>query len=110
MYLLLFIRFIHYAIITALAISPFVPWPAYRNAAGVFLIYLLLQYLTGYKKCGLTILEYLILGKNYESGFLYRTIMPLITIPEHYFDKALIIIHVVYIYLLRGDLGFNRLI
>ena len=109
MYLLLFIRFIHYAIIVALAVSPFVPWPAYRNAAGIFLIYLFLQYITGYKKCGLTILEYLILGKDYESGFLYRTIMPLITIPEKYFDNALIIIHVFYIYLLRGDLGFRLL-
>ena len=107
MYLLLFIRIIHYAIIVALAISPFVTWPAYRNAAGVFLIYLLLQYLTGYKKCGLTILEYLILGKDYESGFIYRTIMPLITIPENYFDNALIIVHVLYIYLLRRDLGLG---
>jgi hypothetical protein len=104
MYLLFFIRFIHYAIVLALALAPFVPWHRYRNIAGVFLIYLFLQYITGYKKCGLTILEYLILGKDYESGFLYRTIMPMITVPENYFDNALIVVHLFYIYLLRHDL------
>jgi hypothetical protein len=100
------IRGIHYAIILAIAIAPFVTWPLYRNTACIFLIYLLLQYITGYERCGLTVMEFLVLGKKYESGFLYRVINPVIKVPEHYFDKYLIGVHLFYIYLLSDSLHF----
>ena len=100
-----FIRGIHYAIVLAIGIAPFVPYYWYRNTACVFLIYLLLQYVTGYERCGLTIMEYLVLGKKYESGFLYRVINPIIKVPEHYFDKYLIAVHLFYIYLLSDSIS-----
>lgn len=98
------IRALHGIICIAIAIAPFVTWKPYRNTACVFLIYLLLQYITGYERCGLTVMEYLILGKKYESGFLYRLINPMIRVPEHYFDKYLIGVHLFYIYLLSDSL------
>jgi len=100
------IRGIHYAIILAIAIAPFITWQLYRNTACIFLIYLLLQYITGYERCGLTVMEFLVLGKKYESGFLYRVINPVIKVPEHYFDKYLIGVHLFYIYLLSDSLHF----
>jgi hypothetical protein len=62
--------------------------------------YLLFQYLTGYQKCGFTQLEYMIMGQEYEKGFLYRIINPIIKVPEHYFDKWLFVIHILYVFIL----------
>jgi hypothetical protein len=45
-----------------------------------------MQYITNYGKCGLTELEYIIKGKKYQEGFLYRLIKPIIVIPEKYFN------------------------
>ena len=101
------IRGIHYAIIIAVAVAPFVSWPIYRNTAEIFLIYLFLQYITGYEKCGLTVLEYLVMGEKYAEGFLYRIINPLIKIPENYFNKYLILVHILYIYLLSDSLPLS---
>jgi hypothetical protein len=70
-----------------------------------FLCYLLLQYMTGYEKCGLTELEYYIKGDDYKEGFLYRLINPLIKIPEEYFDKWLFGFHLLWICILLNQLN-----
>jgi hypothetical protein len=99
-----FIRSIHYLIIGAIGIAPFIRNEGYRKIICIFLIYLFIQYITGYERCGLTILEYMVLGKKYESGFLYRLINPMIKLPENYFNNSLVGIHLLYIYILSDSL------
>ena len=60
--------------------------------------------MTGYKHCGLTSLEYMIMGKKYKEGFMYRLIMPIITIPESYFDEYILCIHILYIIILYNQI------
>lgn len=99
------IRVIHIIIIGLLGIAPFVTNRRYKVYALTFLIYLVLQYISGYQRCGLTELEYLIIGEKYGSGFLYRIINPLITLDERYFDNYLHIIHTIYIVVLSFQSG-----
>lgn len=94
------IRVIHVFLMVSLAIAPLVPSNRYKTFALTFLLYLVIQYITGYQRCGLTILEYMFLGETYKSGFLYRLINPLITINECYFDYGMHIVHAIYIFIL----------
>ncbi len=102
------IKIIHLIIVLAVIFAPFINNYKLKQTIYVFLIYLLLQYISGYEKCGLTELEYLIMGTKYEEGFMYRLIKPIIKIPESYFDKYVIIIHLIYIYILHNQLDFMK--
>jgi hypothetical protein len=64
------------------------------------LILLMIKYLTGYDRCGLTEIEYLLKGEKYKEGFIYRIIKPILTIPEQYFENYLFILHSLYIIIL----------
>ena len=75
----------------------------------IFLIYLLFQYLTGYQKCGLTEFEYYIKKEKYQEGFLYRLIKPVITIPESYFEKYLVYIHILWVLILIYQLKLYKI-
>jgi hypothetical protein len=88
---------IHLILIIGVIIAPFSKNMDLKRNALIFLLYLLFQYLTGYQKCGLTELEYFFMGKEYESGFLYRLINPLIKIPENYFNYWFYVIHIILI-------------
>jgi hypothetical protein len=90
------IKIIHLIIVIGIAISPFIDNLTFKKNILTLLVFLLFQYLSGYERCGLTELEYLFMGEKYKEGFIYRIINPIIKIPEAYFDKCLIIIHVIY--------------
>jgi len=94
------IKIIHFIIVLIVFIAPFIDNLTLKQNVLVFLLYLLFQYLTGYQKCGLTELEYVVMGKEYEQGFLYRIINPIIKVPENYFNKWLILIHLFYVFIL----------
>ena len=98
------INLIHFIIVLLVIISPFVDNLFLKKNILIFLVYLLFQYLTGYEKCGLTELEYIFMGQEYQHGFLYRIINPLIKVPETYFDKWLIIFHLIYVFVLYNQL------
>jgi len=98
------INFIHFIIVLLVVISPFINNRVLKNNVLIFLLYLLFQYITGYQKCGLTELEYIFMGQDYQHGFLYRIINPLIKVPESYFDKWLIVIHLIYVFVLYSQL------
>jgi len=99
------IKIIHLIIVLAIISAPFINNYKLKETIYIFLIYLLLQYISGYERCGLTEIEYLLMGKKYEEGFMYRLIKPIIKIPESYFDKYKIIIHLIYIYVLHNQLN-----
>jgi hypothetical protein len=94
------IKILHLIIILTIIVSPFVNNMKIKQYVFIFLCYLLFQYATGYKRCGLTELEYMVMGKEYKNGFLYRLITPMINIPEFYFDKVIQIIHIILIIIL----------
>jgi hypothetical protein len=99
------IKIIHLIIVLAVISAPFINNYKLKETIYVFLIYLLLQYISGYEKCGLTYLEYLIMGEKYKEGFMYRLIKPIIKISESYFDKYIIFVHLIYIYVLHNQLN-----
>lgn len=100
------IKIIHFIIVSIVIIAPFIDNSILKQNVLVFLIYLLFQYLTGYERCGFTELEYLVMGKEYEEGFLYRIINPIIKVPENYFNKWLILFHVFYVFILFCQLYY----
>ena len=60
--------------------------------------------MTNYGKCGLTELEYLFKGEKYQEGFIYKTVKPIITVPENYFNNLLYIFHILWIGILWKQL------
>ena len=97
------IKIIHLILVIAIFASPFIDNLTLKKNILVLLIYLLFQYLSGYGKCGLTELEYLVMGEEYQQGFIYRIINPIIKVPESYFDKWLIVIHALYAVILYNQ-------
>lgn len=98
------IKLLHLILILLIVIAPIYPNRTLKKSVFIFLLYLLFQYLTGYEKCGLTILEYLVMGEEYKEGFMYRLINPLIKIPEKYFDQYIFYLHTIYIVILYMQL------
>jgi hypothetical protein len=101
------INLIHFIIVLLVIISPFVDNLFFKKNILIFLVFLLFQYITGYEKCGLTELEYMFMGEEYQHGFIYRIVNPLIKVPEAYFDKWLIIIHIIYVITLYTQLNIS---
>jgi hypothetical protein len=97
------IKLIHLILVIFIIIAPFVNNRQIKINIFIILVYLLFQYLTGYNKCGLTELEYYMMGKDYQQGFLYRLIGPVIKVSEDYFDKWIFIFHFIYV----GILGYQ---
>jgi hypothetical protein len=94
------IQGLHLILVISLAMSIFITNTQFKILCITLLIFMLFHYITNYGKCGLTQLEYLIMGEKYQEGFLYRLIKPVITIPEQYFDKNIFYIHIIYIIIL----------
>jgi hypothetical protein len=94
------IQFIHLILVILLICSVFIPDYKIKKYALTFLIFILIQYITNYGKCGLTELEYVIKGDQYQEGFIYRVVKPVISIPEKYFDDYMYLIHLIWIIIL----------
>jgi hypothetical protein len=91
------IKFLHLLLFIGLILSLFIKDKSYKILSLSFLIYILLQFLTNTGRCGLTEIEYMIMGAKYKEGFLYRLIKPVITVPESYFNKYLYFFHILLI-------------
>jgi hypothetical protein len=99
------IQSIHILLIIFINLSIFVPNHKMKEISLTLLIFMLFQYMTNYGKCGLTQIEYLVMGNNYKEGFLYRIINPIICVPEDYFNKYFYCIHILYIVILGYQLS-----
>lgn len=103
------IRAVHFLIVIGVIVSVFVPSCVLKDLALIVLIYLMIQYLLGMEKCGLTELEYLILGQDkYQEGFMYRLINPMIRVPENYFNGGLFVLHFIWIGILSYQVLWRR--
>ena len=100
MILLFIIRFLHFLLFITLLSSIFIQNIQLKELSLMILLFLLLQFLSNYGKCTLTQLEYLVMGKEYQNGFLYRLINPVIKRDENYFNYYYYIIHLLWIFIL----------
>jgi len=98
------IQYIHVIIILIIILSIFYNNIKLKEIVLSILILLMIKYLTGYDRCGLTEIEYLLKGEKYKEGFIYRIIKPILTIPEQYFENYLFILHSLYIIILITQL------
>jgi|LauGreDrversion4_2_1035121.scaffolds.fasta_scaffold33977_4 hypothetical protein len=98
------INFIHWILVIGLIGSVFVDNHQWKKLALTLLIFILAQFMTNYGKCGLTELEYLFKGEKYQEGFIYKTVKPIITVPENYFNNLLYIFHILWIGILWKQL------
>jgi hypothetical protein len=101
------IQFIHFILVLGVISSVFVPNYELKKYAFVFMIFIFIQYITNYGKCGLTELEYIFKGQDYQEGFIYRIVKPIITIPEKYFENYLYLIHITWTLVLGLQLTNN---
>jgi hypothetical protein len=88
------IQLVHFFIVILLISSVFIPNYQLKKYAFTFLIFIFIQYITNYGKCGLTELEYVFKGEKYKEGFIYRIVKPIITVPEKYFENYLYLTHI----------------
>ena len=102
------IKLIHLLIIVGLIASVFVKSGQWKQLALTLLIFLLIQYICGFEKCGLTELEYYIMGENHKQGFIYRLVNPLIRIPEKYLYDGKFVIHLLLIGVLTYQLSQQK--
>jgi hypothetical protein len=100
------IQLLHLLLIIGIISSIFINDINVKNIFFTLLIFLFMQYITNYGKCGLTELEYIIKGEKYQEGFLYRLIKPIIVIPEKYFNKYIYILHIIWIIILAYQLDY----
>lgn len=91
------IKLAHLLLVLYLFSSIFIKDKLTKIKATGILLFLLFHYVTNYGKCGLTEIEYLIMGEKYQEGFLYRLIKPVISLPEKYFEEYLFIIHIIWL-------------
>jgi hypothetical protein len=103
---ILLIQFIHLLLVILLISSIFLPYLFIKQASLSLLILFLIQYLTGYQRCGLTEIEYILKGEDYKEGFIYRVVNPLITVPENYFNYYMWSIHIFWIIILFIQTNF----
>lgn len=102
------IKVVHLMIIIGIVAAVFVKSCVWKTIALTLLVFLMIQYICGFEKCGLTELEYYVLGESkYQQGFIYRLVNPLIKVPEKYIYDGKFIIHLLLIGILTWQV-FNQ--
>ena len=101
------IRIFHFIIVGLILISIFVDNCFFKLLVFILLVFLLLQYFFLKGHCGLTELEYLVMGENYKSGFMHRMISPFITVPENYINSIIFFIHILWMIILGVQISRN---
>jgi len=99
------IQLLHLILIITIFISVFIPNIKLKKLSITFLLFIFIQFITNFGKCGLTELEYAIRGEKYKEGFIYKLVKPIITVSEKYFDYHLYWIHVLWILILGYQLS-----
>ena len=103
------IKLVHLAIVVIVFLSIFTNKCRIKELALTLLLFLLIQYSLGNEKCGLTQLEYMLLGEEkHQQGFIYRLINPIIKVPENYFNNGLLYIHIIWIVILIYQIHKNK--
>ena len=100
------IKLLHLLLILTIVSSIIIPNKQLKEFIFTLLIFIFIQYITNYGKCGLTEIEYLLKGEKYQEGFIYRLIKPIITISEKYINMYLYWFHILWILILGYQLKY----
>ena len=100
------IKLLHLLLILTIVSSIMIPNKQLKEFIFTLLIFIFIQYITNYGKCGLTEIEYLLKGEKYQEGFIYRLIKPIITISEKYINMYLYWFHILWILILGYQLKY----
>lgn len=94
------IQLLHIILIISIVSSVFINNIELKKFTLGILILLFIQYVTNYGRCGLTEIEYMVLGEKYKEGFIYRLIKPVIDVSEEYVEYNIIILHTIWMFIL----------
>ena len=101
------IQLLHIILIIFIISSVFINNIELKKFILSILILLFIQYVTNYGRCGLTEIEYMVLGEKYKEGFIYRLIKPVINVSEEYVEYNIIILHIIWMIILYFQLQFK---
>ena len=106
------ILFCHILLFYILALSPLITNCYFKKLILIIIIFLCIQYVSKYGKCGIINIEKFFLKDNFKQGFCYRLIKPVICykqniIYKHYFYLIIIYMIVLYIQLEKAGCSFN---
>ena len=101
---------LHSILLYTIAISPFINDLHLKKLILIFLIFLCIQFLTNYGKCGLINIERFFLKEKFKEGFCYRLIKPIISYKHNIFYKeyfGIILIYILILYIQLNKAGMN---
>jgi hypothetical protein len=106
------ILFSHIVLFYTLALSPLITDCYFKKIILILIIFLCIQYVTKYGKCGLINIERFFLKENFKNGFVYRLIKPIICykqniVYKNYFKLIIIYMLVLYIQLEKAGCNLN---
>lgn len=102
------IKFLHLVLILFIIGSVFISNYQVKKIAFTLVLFIFIQFITNYGRCGLTELEYMYTREHYKEGFLYRLVKPVITVPEKYFDMGFYWVHILWIIILGWQVNYFR--
>jgi hypothetical protein len=93
-----------------MALSPLITDCYLKKLILIFMIFLCIQYITKYGKCGLINFERFFLKEKFKEGFIYRLIKPIICYKKNIIYKnyfILILIYMIILYIQLDNAGHN---
>jgi hypothetical protein len=100
----------HIILFYSLALSPLITDCYLKKINLILIMFLCIQYVTKYGKCGLINIERFFLKKNFKQGFVYRLVKPVVCYKQNIIYKnyfKLIIIYMLVLYLQLEQAGCN---
>ena len=100
----------HIILFYIMALSPLITDVYFKKVILILMIFLCIQYITKYGKCGLINLEMFFLKEKFREGFIYRLIKPIICYKKNIIYKnyfILIIIYMIVLYTQLYNSGHN---
>ena len=106
------ILFFHIALFYIIALGPVITDCYLKKVILIFIMFLCLQYVTKYGKCGLINIERFFLKEKFKEGFVYRLIKPIVCykqniIYKHYFPLIIIYMIILYVQLEKAGCNLN---
>jgi hypothetical protein len=100
----------HIMLFYSLALSPLITDCYLKKINLILIMFLCIQYVTKYGKCGLINIERFFLKENFKQGFVYRLVKPVVCYKQNAVYKnyfKLIIIYMLVLYLQLEKAGCN---
>ena len=106
------ILIIHIILFYIIALTPLINDCYVKKMVLIFVIFLCIQYVSKYGKCGLINIERLFLKEKFKEGFVYRLIKPIVCykqniIYKNYFPVIIIYMIILYIQLEKAGCNLN---